>query len=123
MVRISVVKSSSGHLGRVLSVTSDLVWPYEHHILIDRLFHISQTTRVEDYVNRFAKLYDQLTAYESATDPLHYVTKFKDGFKAFVRMSVVMQKTQNMDTSYELALLHEELGEGVNCFIQRLFLV
>lgn len=62
-------------------------------------------------MEQFAELYDQLTAYESSPDPLHYTTRFIDGLKPGVRMAIAMQKPRDLDTAYELALLHEELGE------------
>ena len=60
----------------------------------------------------FSYLYDQLSAYEESPDPLHYVTRFLDGLKPQVRLAVAIQKPCDLDTAYELALLHEELGEG-----------
>ena len=66
---------------------------------------------MEEYVEQFAELYDQLTAYESNPDPLHYTTRFTDGLEPGVRMAIAMQKPRDLDTAYELALIHEELGE------------
>src|SRR3989337_419615 len=77
----------------------------QHQQLIRRLFHIAQTSTVEDYVDRFSELYDQLTAYESAPDPLHYVTRFMDGLKPAVKVQVAIQKPKDLDSAYELALL------------------
>ena len=75
------------------------------------MFRINQTGLVEEYVEQFAELYDQLIAYESSPDPLHYTTRFIDGLKPGVRMAIAMQKPRDLDTAYELDLLHEELGE------------
>lgn len=66
-----------------------------------------------DYVDRFANLYDQLMAYEDAPNSLHYTTRFLDGLKPGVRVAVALQKPRDLDAAYDLALLHEELGEGV----------
>ena len=63
-------------------------------------------------MDRFAELYDQLTAYEDTPNDLHYTTRFLDGLKPGVRIAVALQKPKNLDAAYELALLHEELGEG-----------
>lgn len=52
-----------------------------------------------------------MTAYEEVLDPLHYLTRFLDGLKAPVRLMVALQKPRDLDAAYELALLHEELGE------------
>lgn len=45
-----------------------------------------------DYVERFADLYDQLSAYEEAPNSLHYTTRFLDGLKPGVRVAVALQK-------------------------------
>jgi hypothetical protein len=59
--------------------------------MIHKLFHICQITTVEDYVERFSELYDQLTAYEEAPDMLHYLTRFLDGLKPSIHISVSIQ--------------------------------
>lgn len=82
-------------------------------LLIRRLFRISQTSTVANYVERFAELLDQLTAYEETPDPLHYTTRFLDGLQPTVRVLVALQQPQDVDAAYQLALLHEELGDGV----------
>jgi hypothetical protein len=51
----------------------------QHIVLLWRLYHISQTGTVEDYVQRFFDLVDQLSAYDTHLDPLHYLTRFLDG--------------------------------------------
>jgi hypothetical protein len=84
----------------------------QHQILVRRLFHISQTSTVEDYVYRFAQLVDQIAAYETRPDPLHYTTRFLDGLKPAVRALVAIQQPCNLDAAYSLALLYEELGDG-----------
>ncbi|XP_073360196.1 uncharacterized protein [Aegilops tauschii subsp. strangulata] len=86
----------------------------QHQTLLRRLFRIAQTTIVEDYVERFAELCDQLTAYEEAPNSLHNITRFLDGLKPGIRMVVALQKPKDRDAAYELALLHEELGEVYN---------
>jgi hypothetical protein len=54
----------------------------EHHeLLIRQLFHIKQLTNVAEYIERFSELVDQLTTYESKTDPLYYSMHFVDGLK------------------------------------------
>lgn len=83
----------------------------QHQILVRRLIHITQTTTVEDYVARFSELMDQIDAYDSQPDPVHYTTKFLDGLKPGVRILVAIQQPRDLDTTYSLALLYEELGE------------
>jgi hypothetical protein len=46
----------------------------QHQILVRRLFHISQTSAVEDYVRRFAQLVDQIAVYESSCALYHQVS-------------------------------------------------
>jgi hypothetical protein len=84
----------------------------QHQILVRRLFHIYQTTTIEDYVARFSALMDQISAYESRPDPVHYTTRFLDGLKQGMRILVAIQQTKDLDTTYSLALLYEELGDG-----------
>jgi hypothetical protein len=85
----------------------------QHQILVQRLFHISQTSTAEDYVRRFAQLVDQIAIYESRPDPVHYITKFLDGLKPTVRVLVAIQQPATLDAAYTLALLYEELGDGM----------
>jgi hypothetical protein len=82
----------------------------QHQILVRRLFHISQETTVEDYVDRFSDLMDQIAAYETHPDPIHYTTRFLDGLNAGVPVLVAIQQPKDLDTAYTLALLYEELG-------------
>lgn len=84
----------------------------QHQILVRRLFHINQTTTIEDYVYHFAQLMDQITAYEAKPDPVHYTTRFLDGLKPAVRVLVAIQQPSSLDAAYNLALLYEELGDG-----------
>jgi hypothetical protein len=84
----------------------------QHQVLVRRLFHISQNSTVADYVQRFSQLMDQIAAYETRPDPVHYTTRFLDGLKPAVRVLVAIQQPPDLDTSYSLALLYEELGEG-----------
>lgn len=90
----------------------------QHQNLLRKMFRIGQTGSVEKYVEQFAELYDQLTAYEDNPDTLHYTTRFIDGLKPGVRMAIAMQKPHDLDTAYELALLHEELEESTGFLAQ-----
>ena len=55
-------------------------------------------------------MYDQLTAYEEVPENLHYITRFIDGLKP----AVCIQKPTDLEDAYELALLHEELGDSTS---------
>ena len=80
----------------------------QHQNLLRKMFRIGQTSSVEEYVDQFSKLYVHLTTYEIIPDALHYTTRFIDGLKPGVRMAIAMQKPRDLDTAYELDLLHEE---------------
>lgn len=55
---------------------------------------------------------DQICAYEAKLDPIHYTTLFLDGLKPAVRVLVAIQQPKDLETTYSLALLYEELGDG-----------
>jgi hypothetical protein len=61
----------------------------QHAILVRQLFHIKQTSSVE-YIEKFAGLVDELTAYESKPDPLHYTMCFIDGLRDDIRVVVLI---------------------------------
>jgi Trp operon repressor len=63
----------------------------QHQVLLHRMLHISQTSTVADYVQRFSDLVDQISAYSSRSDPLQHLTKFLDGLSPAVRVLVAIQ--------------------------------
>lgn len=79
---------------------------------------ISQSGTIEDYVEQFAELYDQLTAYEVTPVTVHYVTRFIDGLQPQVRMQVALQQPSDLDAAYELALLHESISNSSPSHVQ-----
>lgn len=54
---------------------------------------------------------DQLTAYESHTDPLYYTMRFIDGLKSEFKSVILVQRPPDWDTACALALLQEEVLE------------
>jgi hypothetical protein len=80
------------------------------------MFHICQTTSVQDYVEHFSSLFDQLKAYEPNPDLHYYTTRFVDGLRADIRAVVTLQHPDNLDTAYLLALLQEEVGDFAKKF-------
>lgn len=84
----------------------------QHQVLLRRLLHLSQTGTVEEYVQKFSDLIDQLAAFDPHPDPLGHLTKFLDGLKPTVRVLVAIQQPDTLDAAYTMALLYEELGEG-----------
>jgi hypothetical protein len=84
----------------------------QHQVLLRRLYRIAQTTTVEDYVQRFSALVDQISAYDTNPDQLNYLTRLLDGLKPGVRVLVAIQQPADLDAAYTMALLYEELGDG-----------
>jgi len=83
----------------------------QHQILIHRMFHIHQESTVTDYVEHFSELIDQLKAYNPTIDMIYYTTRFVDGLREDIRSVIVVQRPQNLDTAYTLALLQEEVAD------------
>ncbi|WVZ95116.1 hypothetical protein U9M48_040918 [Paspalum notatum var. saurae] len=84
----------------------------EHHeLLVRQMFHIKQLGKVHDYIEQFSELMDQLSAYESQTDPIHYITRFIDGLNDEIRPAVFVQRPVDLDTAFLIARLQEEVGE------------
>ena len=73
---------------------------------------IHQISFVQDYVDRFSELVDQLKAYDSSTSALHYITRFLDGLHFEIRSVILVQRPDSLDTAYTLALLQEEAAES-----------
>jgi hypothetical protein len=74
---------------------------------------------MEDYVQRFSALVDAISAYETHPDPLHYLTRNLDGLKPAVRVLVAIQQPADLDAAFTMALLYEELGEGMDSIVSR----
>lgn len=77
----------------------------QHELLIRQLFHIYQSGSVQDYIDKYTGLVDQLLAYGRNTDPVYYTMHFVDGLRADIRSAVHMQRTTSLDTACVLALL------------------
>jgi hypothetical protein len=80
----------------------------QHESLIRQLFHIKQVGTVEEYINKFSELVDQLVAYEYSLDFCYYTTHIVDGLKDDVKVVVLVQRPIDLDTTYTLVLLQEE---------------
>jgi hypothetical protein len=77
--------------------------------LIRQLFHIKQSGSVQEYIDQFIELIDQLIAYESTVDQCYYTTHFVDGLKDEIKSVILVQLPINLDTACSLALLQEEV--------------
>ena len=83
----------------------------QHEFLIRQLFHIKQTSTIQDYVDRFVDLVEQLSAYTPNPDHLYYSTRFIDGLRDDIRAIIIVQRPQDLDTACSLALWQEEALE------------
>jgi hypothetical protein len=84
----------------------------QHTFLLRQMNRIRQLTSVQDYIDRFAELVDQLRAYESPPSALPYVTRFIDGLKPEIRAVLLVHRPAALDTAYTLAFLQEEAGDS-----------
>ena len=80
----------------------------QHELLIRRLFHIRQITTVQDYVDRFVDLIEQLSAYTPNPDHLSNTIRFIDGLHDDIRAIILVQRPKDLDIACTLALLQEE---------------
>jgi hypothetical protein len=80
-------------------------------LLLCQLYHIRQSASVQDYVDKFIDLVDQLSAYTTNLDTLSCVTRFIDGLRDDIHSVVLIQRLDNLDAACSLALLQEEAVE------------
>jgi hypothetical protein len=80
----------------------------QHEALIRQLFHIKQVGSVQDYVDKFTELIDQLLAYEPAANQRYYTTRFVDGLKDDIKSVILVQRPVDLDIACLLTLLQEE---------------
>ncbi|CAD6336222.1 unnamed protein product [Miscanthus lutarioriparius] len=87
----------------------------QYEALIRQLFRICQASTVQEYIDKFSELVDQLLAYTWHTDPLFFAMRFMDGLRDDIRNAVHMQRPNSFDEACVLALLQEELLESTRC--------
>jgi hypothetical protein len=71
---------------------------------------MQQTSSVAEYVECFAALVDQLTAYDHVTDPVYYAMRFVDGLRDDIRSVVALHRPSSFDAAATLALLQDDVG-------------
>jgi hypothetical protein len=81
----------------------------EHELLLRQLFQIRQTQSVQEYIDQFVAIVDDLSAYGGTIDPLYFAMRFVDGLKDYIRAAVALHRPQNLDTACLLAKLQEEV--------------
>lgn len=87
----------------------------QHEFLLCQLNHIRQNSSVQDYVDRFSDLVNQLHAYDTSTNQLHYITRFIDSLYPDIRVVLLVHRPDSLDTVYTLALPQEEAGDPPRC--------
>lgn len=83
----------------------------QHQALLQQLFRFKQTPIVPEYIDRFSKLVDQLSAYDNVSDPMYFTTCFIEGLRPDVRVVVIIQRPYNLDIACSLTYLQEEVSE------------
>lgn len=83
----------------------------QHELLLRQLFSIKQTGSMQEYVDKFVDLVEQLSAYTPNPDILSYVTRFVDGLRDDIRFVLLVQRPPDLDTACTLSLLQEEAME------------
>jgi hypothetical protein len=81
----------------------------QHELLLRRLFHITHTSTVSEYIEKFTDLYEQLKAYNPNPDKLYFTTRFIDGLREEIRSIILVARPQDLDSACTLALLQEEV--------------
>jgi len=72
------------------------------------LFQIWQTGPVNEYIDQFVALVDDLKAYIKHPDPLYYTQRFLDGLCDEIKAVLLVQRPSTLDTACVLAQLQEE---------------
>jgi hypothetical protein len=98
-------KIHSASWSKVCSWIHDRFGRDQHESLIRQLFHIRQTSSVQDYIDRFTELVDQLVAYEHIIDHRYYTTRFVDGLRDDIKSIILIQRPVNLNTACVLTLL------------------
>jgi hypothetical protein len=80
----------------------------EHELLLRHLFQIRQTGPVNEYIDQFVALVDDLKAYAKHPDPLYYTQRFIDGLRDEIKAVLLVHRPSTLDTACVLAQLQEE---------------
>jgi hypothetical protein len=77
----------------------------EHEILIRKFYKIKQVGTIQEYIDKFCELIDQLQTYSHNIDPIYYTTHFIDGLHEDIKYFIVVQRPKDLNTACCLALL------------------
>jgi hypothetical protein len=95
-------------MATIFSCCARTLWCEQQELVTRKLFHIRQTSSIQDYVDSFCELIDILVTYEHTTDPLYYTMKFIDGLRDDIKSVILVQRPSTLDIAYALDLLQEE---------------
>ena len=68
---------------------------------------------VQEYIESFEHLMNQLLAYSDEIHPYYFLMRFVGGLKAELRAAVMVQRPPDLDAACALALVQEEVQEGI----------
>jgi hypothetical protein len=75
-----------------------------HEILIRQVYCIKQSGSIQEYIDQFCELVDQLKAYSKDTNPLYYTTRLIDGLRDDIKSVILVQRPPDLDTACCLAV-------------------
>jgi hypothetical protein len=72
------------------------------------LFQLRQTGPINEYIDQFVALVDDLKAYAKHPDPLYYTQRFIDGLRDEIKSVLLVHRPSTLDTACVLAQLQDE---------------
>ena len=88
-------------------------------MLIRHFYAIRQVAGVQDYIDKFEHLMNQLLSYSDEIHPYYFLMRFIGGLRADLRQAVMVQRPPDLDVACALALVQEEVQEGMQLEIGR----
>jgi hypothetical protein len=83
----------------------------QYQMLYRQAFKIRQIGSVSDYIERFDTLMHHMLAYKPDLDPTFFTTRFIDGLHNEIKVVVLIQQPQSLETAVSIALLQEEIRD------------
>nr|XP_040252089.1 uncharacterized protein LOC109754163 [Aegilops tauschii subsp. strangulata] len=84
-----------------------------HQTLIRQFYTVRQTSSVAQYIEQFELIINHLSSYSDSIHPFYFLTRFVEGLRKDIRAVVLVQRPPDLDTACALALLQEEVADGV----------
>ena len=76
-----------------------------NQLLIRQFFAIKQSSAVQDYIERFEHLINQLLSYSDEIHPFYFLARFIGGLRADLRAAIMVQRPADLATACALALV------------------